>query len=146
LGLHLSNGRQLTYASDNGRLDFFDPSVSEPGPHAALVDRTAFLSMLEREELAAFWVIAGEKSIYSGRDSGMGWGGDSSHTYIYELIEDSFVSYKHLETREPSADQLETFLRRRPGSGDQHVACCWARRSRDEATLKPPWAGLRRVE
>ena len=36
---------------------FFDPSVHEPGPSAALVDADAFNAFLKREDLAAVWVI-----------------------------------------------------------------------------------------
>jgi hypothetical protein len=112
LGLRLSNGRRLTYASKEGRVGFFDPSVCEPGPQAALVNRADFLSMLKREDLVALWIIAGEKSAYSGRSSKMGWGGELAHTYVYELTDGQFVCYKRVEQTEPSAEQLRVFLGR----------------------------------
>lgn len=113
-GLHLSNGRNLTYADKKGRVMFFDPSVSEPGPHAALVDRDAFLEMLEREGLAAFWVIAGEKNLHSGHRTDRGWGGRQVHTFVYELKKNNFVCYKHIEYEEPNAEQLSAYLAQSP--------------------------------
>jgi hypothetical protein len=90
LGLRLSNGQKLTYVSEDGRIQFFDPSVAEPGTHSALVDRAEFLAMLDREGLIAFWIIAGEKAAYSGRASGMGWGGELAHTFVYEWTGSQF--------------------------------------------------------
>ena len=114
LRLRLSDGRKLTYVSEEGQLRFFDPSVTQPGPHAALVERADFLAMLEREHLSAFWIIAGEKSAYAGRDSGMGWGGELAHTYIYELAGEQFICHKFIEQTEPRPEQLRVFLGRNP--------------------------------
>jgi len=110
MGLRLSNGRNLTYVSASGEVQFFDPSVSEPGSHAALVDRGAFLDLLAREKLCAFWVIAGEKNVYSGSRSDRGWGGELAHTYVYELKNDKFVCYKKIDIKKPSAEQLKAYL------------------------------------
>lgn len=110
LGLRLSNGRKLTFVSPDGRIQFFDPSVSEPGPHAALIDRDAFLDALKQENLCAFWVIAGEKDVYAGTRSTLGWGGRLAHSYVYELKNNKFVCYKKIEIEKPSAEQLKAYL------------------------------------
>ena len=83
MGLRLVNGRALTYAGADGKVRFFDPSAAQPGPQAALVDRDAFLEMLEQEGLVALWIISGEKSVYGGADPARGWGGGLAHTFVY---------------------------------------------------------------
>ena len=90
---------------------FMDPSVLEPGPSAALVDRDAFLLALEQRELAAIWVIAGEKSAYGGPSAAMGFGGRLNHTAIYRLGDDGFSQCYHEEWNEPDQEQLETMFR-----------------------------------
>lgn len=110
LGLILSNGKELNYISGDGRVQFFDPSVVEPGPHAALIDREAFLDMLRREGLCAFWVIAGEKDVYGGSHRNRGWGGRLTHSYVYELKNGKFVCYKRIVIEKPSAEQLSAYL------------------------------------
>ena len=57
---------------------FFDPTVKEPGPSAALVDREAFLEFLKRKNLEAVWIIAGEDSATLVR------GEDRHHHFIAE--------------------------------------------------------------
>jgi hypothetical protein len=137
LGLRLSSGRKLTYVTSEGRVKFFDPSVSEPGPQAALVDRADFLSMLDRENLMAFWVIAGEKAVYSGRSSNVGWGGELAHTYIYELKGEQFVSHKYIEHTEPSAEQLRKFLGSDSSDGPRRRAKAPVSARRPVAAPKP---------
>jgi hypothetical protein len=89
MGLRLASGRRPIFVDTTGRDTFFDPSVLEPGPPAALVDRDAFVQMLAREGLSAIWVIAGEKSIFTHAD---GPSGPSRflHTAIYQLNGDDF--------------------------------------------------------
>lgn len=110
LSLRLSNGKKLTYVSDDGLVQFFDPSVTEPGPHAALIDHDQFLEALQREKLCAFWVIAGEKDVYASERPNRGWGGRLAHSYVYELKDDEFVCYKTIEIERPSREQLEAYL------------------------------------
>jgi hypothetical protein len=114
MGLRLSNGQKLTYVGESGEVLFYDPSVNEEGPQAALVDRDAFLLMLEREDLAAIWVIAGEKGIFGGRDSSMGFGGRILHTAIYWIEGDDFASQFYWEREDPSAEQLRIFFGENP--------------------------------
>jgi hypothetical protein len=108
LGIRLSDGRKLNYAGANGDVVFYDPSVCEVGPQAALVDRTAFLAMLEREKLAAVWVIAGEKNVYGGQDA---FGGRALHTAVYHLDSERFKRQIHWERTRPSAEQLKNLFK-----------------------------------
>ena len=110
LGLRMRNGQSPVFVDGNGATKFFDPSLFEQGPSAALVDREAFLRALDREELAAIWVVAGEKSIYGGRDTGMGFGGRVRHTAAYYLQGEEFVRCFHREEQRPSTEQLRKFF------------------------------------
>ncbi|KAF2990930.1 hypothetical protein MJC1_02028 [Methylocystis sp. MJC1] len=107
LRICLSDGRKLNYVDVNGNVVFYDPSVTEIGPQAALVDRNAFLAMLEREGLAAVWVIAGEKSVYGGRDA---FGGRALHTAVYHLDSEGFKRQIHREREDPSPSQLQALF------------------------------------
>lgn len=42
MGLQLMDGRRILYADNSRECVFFDPSVSELGPSAALVEQTRF--------------------------------------------------------------------------------------------------------
>ena len=110
MGLRLSSGRSLAFVNSDGRDIFYDPSVAVAGPAAALVDRDAFLRMLDRQNLSAIWVIAGEKSAYDGRLGGMGFGGRLLHTTIYHLDGDGFSRHLYTDRIHPTADQLEEFF------------------------------------
>ncbi|TRO77809.1 hypothetical protein [Trichloromonas acetexigens] len=111
MGVRLASGQSPVYVDSSDKVTFFDPSVVEPGPSAALVDRDAFLQALDREGLAAVWVIAGEKNVYGGSDLGMGFGGRLLHTAIYTLGTNGFTRNYYNEMSLPSIDQLERFLR-----------------------------------
>lgn len=108
--LRLASGRSPIYVDASGRDMFYDPSVVEAGPAAALVDRDAFLQMLGREDLSAIWVVAGEKSAYGGRDAGLGFGGRQLHTAIYQLDGDGFTRHFHKDWAHPSKRQLAEFF------------------------------------
>lgn len=108
MGLRLASGKSLIYIDASGRDMFYDPSVVEAGPAAALVDRDVFLQMLEREDLSAIWVIAGEKGAYGGSDSG--FGGRMLHTAIYQLDGDGFSRLFHSDWERPSAEQFAKFI------------------------------------
>jgi hypothetical protein len=111
MGVRLVSGQSPVYVDSFDKVTFFDPSVTELGPSAALVDRDAFLQALGREGLAAVWVIAGEKNAYGGSDPGMVFGGRLLHTAIYSLDADGFSRHYYSEMSPPSVDQLERFLR-----------------------------------
>ena len=108
MGLHLSNGRHLSYADDSGVVRFFDPSTRDVGPSAALVDEEHFLAFLKREDLAAVWIISGEKNAYGGRSYDGGFGGSRSFTSIYSMEEEIVRRSHYRSSREATADQLDT--------------------------------------
>ena len=110
MGLRLTSGQSPFYVDSGGRKVFYDPSVQEAGPAAALVDRDAFLAMLDREDLSAIWAISGEKSAYGGRESGHGFGGRLRHTAVYHFENDVLVRHFHSHWERPSKDQLEEFF------------------------------------
>jgi hypothetical protein len=110
LRLHLSNGQELTYADERDTVMFFDPTVKEPGPSAALVDRKAFLEFLKRENLEGVWIIAGEKNAYGGRKHKQGFGGARSFTSVYWMTDSGFQRRDHQEYHEPRPAQLQELL------------------------------------
>ena len=114
MGLRLASGRSPTYIGSDGREMFFDPSVLEAGPAAALVDRDAFLRTLDREDLSAIWVIAGEKTAFGGSDYQLSFGGRLLHTAIYHVEGDGFTRHFHTEWEHPSKDQLGEFFKGEP--------------------------------
>ena len=101
LKLRLVNGRLLTYVDPNNQMIFHDPSTAEPGPGAALVDKNAFLKMLEENDLSAIWIIAGEKNIYNGSFTDPRFGGALNHTAIYYLDDNGFKQDFHTERKYP---------------------------------------------
>ncbi len=64
LGLRLANGQRLNYVNRTNKIIFFDPSVAEKGPNAALIRRDSFVQLLEDEELQPFWAIVGQKQAF----------------------------------------------------------------------------------
>lgn len=110
LGLHSTGGRQLTFVDSAGNLTFFDPSTYGQGYQAGLIDRDAFLELLDREGLEAIWVIAGEKSVYGGTTNHGGWGGSVAHTYLYRMKKGVLMAEKFVTLEEPSLGQLQEFM------------------------------------
>ena len=109
--LRMKSGHSPVFVDADGRTMFMDPSVLEPGPSAALVDRDAFVLALEQRDLVPIWVVAGEKSAYGGPNTAMGFGGRLNHTAIYRLEGDSFSRCYHQERDDPDQEQLETMFR-----------------------------------
>lgn len=116
MGLRLANGRTPIYVDRSGKEMFFDPSVISSGPAAALIDRDAFLEMLDREDLSAIWVIAGEKGAYGGSDLHLKFGGRLRHTAVYHLRNNNFIRYFHKEWQRASEDQLQEFFDQQPAT------------------------------
>lgn len=113
LGLRLSSGADLTWTSGEKRTMFFDPAVTQDGPSAALVDRDAFLALLQREGLRAVWVLHGEKELY-GPEAGHGeaFGGRLHHIGVYRYSgSDHWKVEKHRWHLKPSAEQLAAFMK-----------------------------------
>ena len=114
LGGRLANGQRPSYADGNGRTIFFDPSIGAEGPSFALVDRDAFLGLLERDGLAAAWIVAGEKNAYGagrGRFMDFSFGGSRRHSAIYTFRRGDFTGTVASERAYPSAEQEDEFLR-----------------------------------
>ena len=110
MGLSIEGGQSPAFIDSRGVRMFFDPCAFSPGPSAALVDREAFLRLLDHRRLTAIWVVSGQKSAY-GRASGhLGFGGQLTHTKVYFLEGDEWKKRCHEEWLHPSEDQLQTML------------------------------------
>ena len=107
MGLRLAGGRSPIFVGSDGRDVFYDPSVVEDGPAAAIVDRDEFLKILNRQGLSAIWVIAGEKNAYAGD---RGFGGCLRHTEIYHLDGEGFARHRHTDRLHPDQSQLGEFF------------------------------------
>ncbi|TNB98538.1 AAA family ATPase [Pseudomonas jessenii] len=106
LGLRLTDGSTIQYVDQDGHVRFMDPSVSMTGRSAALIDRGAFLSYLEREELVAVWALSGEKGIY-GKTSEGGFGGRWTFTRIFHSQGNEIIALERYQTTEkPNLTQL----------------------------------------
>lgn len=111
LGLRLSNGADLTW-TDGKRTMFFDPAVTQNGPSAALVDKDAFLGLMQREGLRAVWVLYGEKELYGPESGGDAFGGRLHHLGVYRQEgADSWKVERYRWHLKPSAGQLSAFLK-----------------------------------
>ncbi|MCH5376033.1 MAG: hypothetical protein JJ992_18850, partial [Planctomycetes bacterium] len=110
LGLRLTEGRSLSYATNDGRVIFKDPSEAEPGFSAAVVDRAAIRAFLDAAGLEIVWFFSGEKSAHGGRPHGTGWGGELKYRGFYRFIGDSIAGHLKFEQKEPSREQFEEFL------------------------------------
>ena len=112
MGLRMRGGHNPDFIDQNGDAAIFDPSVMQPGHEACLVEKNAFCDMLDREDLTAIWVIAGEKSVYGNLTTSSGYGGRISHTGIYRL-DGREVAQHHFKTEAepPAKDQLLKLLK-----------------------------------
>lgn len=109
LGLRLIDGKRMSFADASGEVVFLDPSTMEAGPRASLVDRTAFLKFLEREELEAVWIVASNKEVFGSKRHDGGWGGERAKCSLYWLKGDGFGRKDYEERKDPSQDQLQKF-------------------------------------
>lgn len=140
MGLRLQGGRSLAFQNPSTNAEFFDPSSREDGPSAALISKAAFFSHLDEKELAAVWVVAGEKGVYDDRDS-HGWGGRLVHSTVYQRDGDRFIAHKWRKTELPSDEQLEGYLRgvEMPEGFDlQRVIKLYGRKKRAQAQRSRP--------
>ncbi|MXP44979.1 NACHT domain-containing protein [Allopontixanthobacter sediminis] len=112
MGLQLRGGHVPDFVDPDGNTVIFDPSVTQPGHEASLVEKTAFCDMLDRESLTAVWVIAGEKAVYGTAHSSSGYGGRLDHTGIYRLDDRAIVQH-HLQVdpKPPAKEQLLQLLK-----------------------------------
>ena len=110
MGLRIRSGQEPGFVDESGEIKFFDPSVSAPGFQVGMVDRDAFLGMLEREGLSAIWVIAGEKGTFGGDELIGGFGGRLMHTGVYAIEAGRWSRSLYHEREKPVPDQLRRFL------------------------------------
>jgi hypothetical protein len=89
LEIRLIDGRSLSFATNSGTILFRDPSISEGGPSAALVDQQTFLKFLQNEGLVPVWIIAGEKGAYGEGESD--FVGRRVHSFVYTLSAENQV-------------------------------------------------------
>ena len=110
MSLHFSDGSSLYYADDEGQIVFFDPSIKQKGPSAALVERTTFLQFLRREKLEAIWILSRRKEVFGGKRHGGGWGGERLFCSIFWLKAGGFSRLDHVKRTEPTREQLNQYL------------------------------------
>jgi len=107
LDVRLGAGGAIEYVDRDGRTLFLDPTAEGAATTAALVDRSAFLGLLAREELAAVWLIAGEKNVYGGR-KGDGFGGRRYYARVaYSVGGPLTLGDRATSLAGPSAAQLK---------------------------------------
>jgi hypothetical protein len=107
LDVRLGDGRAIEYVDRDGRTLFRDPTAEGAARTAALIDRAAFLGLLAREELAAVWLIAGEKNVYGGR-SGNGFGGRCYYARVAHSVGGPLtLADRATSLAGPSAEQLK---------------------------------------
>jgi hypothetical protein len=110
MDLRRCDGRRAAYVDEIGRIQFFDPCLSEEGPHAGLVDRDAFLNSLDRQDLVAVWLIAGEKGVYG--NSGSSFGGQHAFTSLYWMEDDRWKHrLAHSAFKAPALDQVQRLFK-----------------------------------
>lgn len=110
LDMHLSDGHRVTYVDSDDVTRFFDPALDEEGAHAGIVDREVFLRLLDSMDLAAVWIIAGEKNAYGGDISNNGFGGRSVFTSLYWIDCGEWVHLDYNDFSAPSRKQVEVLL------------------------------------
>ena len=110
LDLHLSDGNRVNYVNRDNVMRFFDPAMDEKGPHAALIDCETILAMLDHMDLAAVWVIAGEKGVYSGMSTNDAFGGRRVFTSLYWMENKKWNRLDHEEFEAPARKQVEVLL------------------------------------
>ena len=110
LNVHLSDGKNVSYADPTGKVLFFDPSTKEEGPSAALVNHAALLEFLKREKLQAVWIVTCSKEAFGSKRHNSGWGGQRQKTSIYWMTKKGFARKTHDERKHPANEQLKQFL------------------------------------
>ncbi|MBW4652277.1 MAG: hypothetical protein KME20_04400 [Kaiparowitsia implicata GSE-PSE-MK54-09C] len=107
LGLRLGDGRAFEYLDGDGRVLFMDPTAEGNSSTAALIDRAAFLELLDRERLAAVWLTAGEKNVY-GESPGDGFGGRQHYARVaFSIGKELRLADRSTKLDPPSPEQLD---------------------------------------
>ena len=116
LDLHLRSGRKPEYVDAAGVLRWQDPSLHTRGAGAGLVSRDYFLERLTRAGLEPVWILAGEKNVYTGQDSGTGngFGGRLNHTTVFTVDGGSLKPFgQKTDLLQPSKEQLKALRENR---------------------------------
>ena len=113
LDLRLAEGHSLAFCDARGTIQFKDPSAEATGHSAALVDRTALTTLLERDGLELIWIFLGEKSAHGGRPHKSGWGGQLDYWGIYRFDGKEITGQLQFEQKNPNSEQLAEFLSHR---------------------------------
>lgn len=109
LDLHLRSGRKPEYVDATEVLRWQDPSLHTRGAGAGLVSRDYFVERLAEAGLEPVWILAGEKNVYAGQDSGRsnGFGGRLHHTTIFTFSDGSLKTFgEKTDLLQPSKEQL----------------------------------------
>jgi hypothetical protein len=93
LGLQLLDAHSIHFGNETGKVLFKDPTTTEFGPSAALVNKMTFLNALESKGLAPVWIIAGEKGAYGAGHHD--YVGRRVHTSLYTLDQDGVIKRVH---------------------------------------------------
>lgn len=107
LNLRLGDGRAIEFLDGSGQTVFRDPTAEGGSFTAALIDRKVFMELLDRDGLAAVWLIGGEKNVY-GRSMERGFGGRRHYARVaWSTGGDLTLGARASELIEPSASQLQ---------------------------------------
>jgi hypothetical protein len=92
-------GQEGMFFNAHGTLIASDPSVREAGPGALVVAREPLLAFLEREGLAIFWAVFGERQVIAPHHGGMNYN-ELSGVYVLRdgALEGVLTSYPPLGT------------------------------------------------
>lgn len=110
LDLTFLGGDTAAYGRDS-KIIAMDPTALQTGSGAALVDADAFEAMLEREKMAAVWVMTGERRVLGASWRGEGWGGDRNYSIVMRRLKSGWVRHEHIAKQLPRPSQLRDLRR-----------------------------------
>lgn len=100
LGLKWS-GFAADFLDSGGRLTTQDPTAHESGPTSLLIRLDALRAFLDRERLALFWIILGERRAYTGLSSRQVDVGETRIHGAYSLVDDGPAGATLTDYRSP---------------------------------------------
>lgn len=109
LELRLRSGKKPEYVDAAGELRWQDPSLHTRGAGAGVVSRDYFIERLAQAGLEPVWILAGEKNVYAGQDSGRsnGFGGRLHHTTVFTVNDGSLKPFgQKTDLLQPNKEQL----------------------------------------
>jgi len=105
MDLTFLGGDDAAYGKD-GKVLVMDPTARQSGSSAALVDAEAFEAMLEREKLAAVWVMTGERRVLGVGRNDRGWGGSRDYSIILRRLKSGWKRSEYIKKSLPRPSQL----------------------------------------